>query len=382
MHFQEEIEALGRKSKNFGPKLLTEEATKNTLILPFIKLLGYDPFDPTEVVPECTMGDYKDSRVDYAIMKDGKSIIIIECKTYGDPLDTKKCNQLSHYFHGADAKVAILTDGNRYLFFSDLEAENIMDSKPYMELVLENVDSALIPEIKKLTRSDFNIDDAMTSASVMKYTREFKRIMAEQLNEPDDEILRFFLKDCYDGRILGSVLERFRPILKDALNLYIRDCVNARLEKALDRTGDAGASEVKADAPAETKEAAPAETPAEPTSDIVTTPDEWQGYYIIKSILLSENIDPNDVLIRDYKQFCAVSYKTIRQYIVRMFFNSKPYSIGIRKTQVVGDSKKDMNIFQLERVEDIYKYSKEIKEALQSVLNPSTDTAATSDSEA
>lgn len=31
---------------------LTEEATKNAMVLPFIHALGYDIFNPAEVVPE------------------------------------------------------------------------------------------------------------------------------------------------------------------------------------------------------------------------------------------------------------------------------------------------------------------------------------------
>lgn len=82
------------------------------------------------------------------MIKDNSPIIIFECKAYGTELDAKKCNQLMLYFHGTDAKVAILTDGNRYLFYSDLEEPNKMDSKPYMEFILEKPDSALIPELK------------------------------------------------------------------------------------------------------------------------------------------------------------------------------------------------------------------------------------------
>ena len=48
--------------------LLTEEATKNALIMPFINALGYNVFDPTEVVPEFTadVGTKKGEKVDYA----------------------------------------------------------------------------------------------------------------------------------------------------------------------------------------------------------------------------------------------------------------------------------------------------------------------------
>lgn len=198
MDFSEEIAALGRKSKQFGERFtkeqINEELTKNALIMPFIRALGYDIFDPMEVVPEfsAAIGEYKDARVDYAILSEGKPIIIFECKAYGTELDAKKCNQLMLYFHGTEAKVAILTDGNRYQFYSDLDEPNKMDSRPYMEFTLEKLDTSLLPELKKLAKGSFNVDDAMTSANILKYTKEFKRIMAAQLTQPDDDFLRFF----------------------------------------------------------------------------------------------------------------------------------------------------------------------------------------------
>lgn len=353
MDFQEEILALSRKSKNFGEKLLTEEATKNTLVLPFIKMLGYDPFDPTEVVPEYTaaIGEYKDARVDYAVIKDNSPIIIFECKAYGTELDAKKCNQLMLYFHGTDAKVAILTDGNRYLFYSDLEEPNKMDSKPYMEFILEKPDSALIPELKKLVKGTFNIEDAMTSASVLKYTREFKRVMNEQLNQPDDDFLRFFLKRCYDGQITANVRERFAPVLKDALNLFIKDRVNDRLQSAMEseqvtNNSSKDASEV---------DQQQATTESVSSDGIETTDDEKQAFFIIKSILMGM-VEPEKVVMRDYKGFCDINYIKTKMHIIRLYFNNpEDYKIGIF------NEAKEQDIHSIDKLDDIYKNAEQIR---------------------
>ena len=40
--------------KHWESETPAEEATKTSLVLPFIQMLGYDIFDPTEVVPEFT----------------------------------------------------------------------------------------------------------------------------------------------------------------------------------------------------------------------------------------------------------------------------------------------------------------------------------------
>lgn len=52
MDFSERIAELSKKVKNLGDSLKTEEATKNALVMPFIAALGYDVFNPAEVVPE------------------------------------------------------------------------------------------------------------------------------------------------------------------------------------------------------------------------------------------------------------------------------------------------------------------------------------------
>lgn len=358
MDFQEEILALGRKSKNFGDKLATEEATKNTLVLPFIKMLGYDPFDPTEVVPEysAAIGDYKDARVDYALVKDGAPIIIFECKAYGTELDARKCNQLMLYFHGTEAKVAILTDGNRYLFYSDLEEPNKMDSKPYMEFILEKPDSALIPELKKLIKGNFNIEDAMTSASVLKYTREFKRVMSEQLSQPDEDFLRFFLKRCYDGPITANVKERFAPVLKDALNLFIKDRVNERLQSAMDSEQVAS---TPAKEPAEVEQSAAV---AIAPDGIETTDDEKQAFFIIKSILMGL-VESDKVVMRDYKGFCDINYINTKMHIIRLFFNDPAdYKIGLY------NEAKEIEVISITKLDDIYTSKDKIQAVVKHYL--------------
>lgn len=55
--------------------LLTEEAAKTALVMPFIQTLGYDVFNPSEVIPEfcADVGTKKGEKVDYAICNGWKS---------------------------------------------------------------------------------------------------------------------------------------------------------------------------------------------------------------------------------------------------------------------------------------------------------------------
>ena len=106
-----------REISNDAPRRLehikTEEATKNAFVMPFIQALGYNVFDPTEVVPEFTadIGTKKSEKVDYAIIQGGQPIILIEAKSATADLNEEHASQLFRYFSVTEARIGILTNG-------------------------------------------------------------------------------------------------------------------------------------------------------------------------------------------------------------------------------------------------------------------------------
>lgn len=54
MDFKDQIKQLSERVVKLKDNIQTEEATKTAFIMPMIQALGYDVFDPTEVVPEFT----------------------------------------------------------------------------------------------------------------------------------------------------------------------------------------------------------------------------------------------------------------------------------------------------------------------------------------
>ncbi|MFT4095162.1 MAG: hypothetical protein QM640_16140 [Niabella sp.] len=46
------LEQLHQRVDALKDQIHTEEATKNAFVMPFIQILGYDIFNPTEVIPE------------------------------------------------------------------------------------------------------------------------------------------------------------------------------------------------------------------------------------------------------------------------------------------------------------------------------------------
>ena len=136
MTFNDQIKALSQRVPNLKDHLKTEEATKNALVMPFIKALGYDVFNPQEVIPEFTadVGTKKGEKVDYAIMQDREITMLIECKKAKTDLSLADISQLYRYFTVTKARIAVLTNGVQYRFYTDLDAPNRMDSRPFLEL--------------------------------------------------------------------------------------------------------------------------------------------------------------------------------------------------------------------------------------------------------
>ena len=174
--------------------------------MPFINLLGFDIFDPTEVIPEfvADVGIKKGEKVDYAIKKDDKIIMLIECKHCGGDLNIKHASQLFRYFAVTDARIAILTNGITYKFYTDLEATNRMDEKPFFEFDITDINEITITELQKLTKKTFNIDGIIAGAGELKYARKIKKIFGEQIENPSDEFVKFFASKVYDGTLTVS----------------------------------------------------------------------------------------------------------------------------------------------------------------------------------
>ena len=135
MDFIDLVKQHSQRVKSLKDNIATEEATKTSLIMPFFAMLGYDVFNPEEFTPEyvADVGIKKGEKVDYAILKDGKPAILIECKWIGEPLASHD-SQLYRYFGVSKAKFAILTNGQIYKFFTDLDEPNKMDEKPFLEI--------------------------------------------------------------------------------------------------------------------------------------------------------------------------------------------------------------------------------------------------------
>ena len=238
MDFLDEVNTRsGRFAERLTHSIGTEEATKTSFVLPFIQMLGYDIFDPSQVVPEFTadIGTKKSEKVDYALMQDGKPVVLIECKKYGSNLDEEEMSQLLRYFTVTDTHFGILTDGISYRFYSDLDQPNMMDPKPFFDFNMLEFTEPQVKELKRFTKSAFQIDETIDAARQLKYMTGIKRIIAKEIADPSDEFVRFFVKQVYAGKNTQSVRETFATLVHDAFAQFINDSFDVRLNAALQR---------------------------------------------------------------------------------------------------------------------------------------------------
>ena len=299
MDFIDEVRTRSGRFAKRVEHLNTEEATKNSLVLPFIEMMGYSIFDPTEVVSEFTadVGTKKNEKVDYALMQDGKPAVLIECKMYGSNLREDEMSQLLRYFNVTDARFGILTDGIIYRFFSDLDQPNMMDPKPFFEFNMLDFTEPQVEELKRFTKSVFDMSEIVDAARELKYTTEIKRVLAEELAKPSDDFVGFIVRRVYEGRVTKTVREQFSSLAHQAFTQFINDRIDDRLKSALERGSEP-------EKPSEEQTQPEPEEPEEEGEPEVT-PLELESFTVIKAIL-RDTIDVRRLQLYPGMRFATV----------------------------------------------------------------------------
>lgn len=328
MDFIDQIKAISQQILKLREQILTEEATKSAFVMPFINALGYNVFNPMEVCPEFTadVPGLKGEKVDYAIIMDDKPIILIECKWCGGSLEhPKHSSQLHRYFHATEAKFGVLTNGILYRFYTDIEKSNVMDEKPFFEFNVLNSNESSVNELKRFSKTTFNPSELGDAARSLLYTKEIKRIMAEQLNDPSPDFVKFFASQVYAGRMAPSVVEKFTEITKGSLKDFINDLITDRLSKAIDLPDTTAPILISAN----TQEEVTEPDPSLSDNGIATTEEELEGFYVIKAIL-REVVDISRIQFKDTKSYFGINLDgKVSKTLCRLWFNSAKKSIGI-----------------------------------------------------
>ncbi len=331
-------------------KCKTEEAAKHALVLPFLQfVLNWNIFDPEEIIPEYTadFGIKKGEKVDYCVKKNGRIAFIIECKMPNAKLEKDHASQLYRYFNTlTDCRIGILTDGVRYLFYTDSESPNVLDDTPFLTIDFSRKESIMIEDLKHFTRDLFNADDIHKTATQIKYAESVKAYLIRQLDSPNDEFVRLLVNASdSSAKFNAKNAEIMRSIVKKALETMIQDRVYQTIKTAQVAESQSGDTAENGLAAGGTKE-------------IITTVEEWEGFYTVRT-LLHDVVKPERVQFKD-----TVSYFNVlldgnpRQQICRFYFNTPRKYLGLFSEK--GETKKEIG-----GIADLYLLKREFAAAVQ-----------------
>jgi len=346
MEINIQLKALADKIILLKDKIETEESTKHAFVLPFINILGYDTFNPTEVVPEFTadLGLKKGEKVDYAIFQDGEPILIIECKSWKEKL-TIHNSQLFRYFHVTKTRFALLTNGITYQFFTDLDEKNKMDEKPFLEFDITNLKDNVISEIVKFHKSNFDVNKIVNNASLLKYTTEIKKQIDNELQNPSNEFVKLFANKVYPGRLTEKVVDEFKELVQKGFNQFISEKINDRLNAAINKETQKQKEEAE-------------EVIIIDENKIFTSEEEMEGYRIVIAIL-RRKIPTKRIVSRDTQSYFGVLLDdNNRKPICRLHLNGGKKYIGL-----FNDNKNEIRQ-AIQTVDDIYLFERELLETL------------------
>ena len=357
MSIDQAIQNLASRVRELKSIIETEEATKTAFIIPFISnVLGYDVTDPREVIPEYTadVGVKKGEKVDFAIKSGDDFRFLIECKKIGEPLNLNHASQLVRYFNITDTEFAILTNGEVYEFYAQLDEVNRMDEKPFMTLDLANVDARIFPHLEMCTKSRFDFETIAASAEQLKYVAEIKKVLSAQFKEPDADWVKMVAARVTTRRMTAQTLDTFTSLVATAQAQFLKDEANRRLRSAQDLEEAHVVS-----APVDTIEPEISEDIED--DGIETTEEELHAWGIIRAICCAE-VPVDEITLRDAKSYCAILYQdNNRKPVARLFFDRKVPRICFF------DENREEHYFDLESIEDIYKHSEILRKRVASL---------------
>ena len=353
MELKTKLEQLHQRVDNLKEQIQTEEATKNAFIMPFIQILGYDIFNPIEVIPEfvCDIGTKKGEKVDYMIMKDGEPILVIEGKHWKENANAHN-SQLHRYYHVSKARFGILTNGIVYNFYTDLEKPNIMDEKPFLTINLDDLKDSSIKVLEKFTKTSYDLESILDSAESLKYIKAIRKEFEAEIDNPSDEFIKLLVNRFFDRPLTANRLSIFREYTKRALTSSINESISSRLKSALSINENIH--------DAKTKENEVVDSIDENSeSKVITTEDEIEGFQIVKAIL-REVISADRIAPRDTQSYFGVLLDdNNRKPLCRLHLNG-----GKKYIELFHNGKDAGEKILINSLDDIYNYKTELQKTV------------------
>lgn len=365
MDFIDQLRVLSTRIGNTKALIQTEEATKNAMVMPFIQALGYNVFDPLEVTPELVadVGTKKGEKVDYAILRDSKPIMLFECKKAGAELNINHAGQLFRYFHVTEARFGVLTNGLVYRFFTDLEQPNKMDEKPFFEFNILDFNERDVEELKKFAKSAFDLEAILTTANDLKYTRAIQTKLSEWMVNPSEDFVRLVSTDLLGSRrFTPAVKDQFTLITKRAFEQLLGERINERLKGAMAPESVTISDPVIAAQPVAASTTSPT---IQDEPQVVTSPEELEAFHTVRALVRSL-VPSKRVVMRDAQSYCAILLDdNNRKPVCRLRFNNtQKLRLGLF------NASKEEEQFTLDSIDDIHNFADQLRATVSTYLQP------------
>jgi hypothetical protein len=253
------------------------------------------------------------------------------------------------YFHVSKAKFGMLTNGIEYRFYSDLVEPNKMDEKPFLEFIISDIKDNQLEELKKFHKTVFDVASIVSTASELKYTKELKLLIHQELTNPSSDFVRHLAKRVYPGVVTAKILEQFTSFTKRSVKEYISDLITDRFQTVLSQEEEIIRNEEKV---------AQLDRQAKETK-IVTTQEEIESFMIIKSIL-RQKIAVNRISFKDTQSYLSILVDdNNRKLICRLYLNSQ------KKYLAFIDSEKKESKHEISSLDDIYLFSEQLTQTAE-----------------
>jgi predicted type IV restriction endonuclease len=340
MAFSDDIAKVAEQVRKRAEAVSGEEATKMGLIVPFFSTIGYDVFDPTEVIPEY-IADFaikksgQMEKVDYAISISNAIVMLVEAKAR-DKKPEAHDGQLKRYFNGLrSAKVAIVTNGIEYLFFTDLRHENIMDDEPFFIFNVLNYDQKQVENLKFFHRDNFDALVIKRHAEEMVYLTGMTQLMDSLLRSPSDEFIRFLISQlsnigsryAVESKITSKIVEKFRPIVKKSIQGSLVELMTQSISKEMGQSNEISSPTQLMEEVEEIQD----ELEQSPEDDKVeTTAEELEAFEKVKAIVARSTTCALEVKYKDVVSYFGLNVGKVTWWFLRLYLSPKKKSFVTR----------------------------------------------------
>lgn len=234
MNLKETLEMLNKVVDDNKDLIKNEESTKQFLILPLLRGLGYDIHNPQEVTPEFTADFYKNKeKVDYAIYINRTPKIFLEAKSINTKIN-KSAPQLSRYFSTfPSVRLGILTNGLEYHFFTDLNNANIMDSKPFFMFDIRNYNDENFNHLIRFSKNLYDHESIKAMAESLIYYHSFKTVIKEIFENPNDNFIKFVIKERFNFKVTQQFINTSKPVVQKCIQESLSELISEKFDTAI-----------------------------------------------------------------------------------------------------------------------------------------------------